>query len=203
MSWYIFALLAFASGFIDEDDELFGSQSQLRVSIPLQHSYNGIDWEERGNIVISTQGDRRRKPSISIINHTFDKNKLDIKGFYYIRLLNPSGSFVYSTVKTCSLISTDLLESIQLVMDQDTFEPVGLNYSSGSACAERTPAKSIETIGDVLLFKEAGRPYFSPPKVISEAQQQGFLSRYWWVILLGILFMMFTGGQEPQQAASS
>ena len=152
MLWQISLLIVLSIGFIDEDDELFGSQTQLKLSIPLMHSYDGKDWEERGSITISSQGARRRKPSVSIKNHSFDKGKLDIEGFYYIKLQNPTGSSVMSAVKTCTLIGAELFDSIQLVLNQDTFEVSAVNYSCGTFCAERTVAKTVESIGDLSLI---------------------------------------------------
>jgi hypothetical protein len=48
------------------------------------HSYDGVNWENRGILQLTQHGDKRRRPWVTVNNQSFDKTKLDKEGLYFI-----------------------------------------------------------------------------------------------------------------------
>lgn len=175
MLYFLFNLvLVFA-----EDDFEIGNSASNKVSHKLLHSYDGLSWEERGAIHLTTFSDKRRKPQISIKNQKFEKEKLKNAETYYIRVQSStSEDFVQSSTPGCYLLGSDLQDVISILYDHESENIVAINYKTEhKVCEKSTTALKLQTIAESISTKEAIKPYFAPPK-IEAAEEKSFFSKY-------------------------
>ena len=147
----------------------------------LFHSYDGLNWEERGTIQLSLFGDKRRKPLIAVKNIKFEKDKLKSKERYYIGVYSEgdSGYLVQSSIETCYLFGSDLQDSISVLVDQENGQITAINYKTDSKiCEKSTTALKLQTMAEVISTKEALKPYFALPKPEEIQEQQSFFRKY-------------------------
>lgn len=191
------ALLLVAVVCADED-----LPSSLNLNIPLLHSYDGINWSERGLISILTQGDKRRKSSVKVKNDKFSKEQLNKEGLYYIgvRANGKEGELIQTAILSCNLIASSLMDDLVIYLDSDSGSVLSLNYKAAyNTCLYATNALKPATTAEIGTARETLRPVFAMKKpVTEEVEQQSFFRKYWWVFLIGF-FLMMSGGQQPQQ----
>ncbi|CAG9323300.1 unnamed protein product [Blepharisma stoltei] len=198
-----FALLFLAYfGSCDDDFDIPELGSSLKASYKLMHSYDGKNWEERGTITITSHGDKRRKPLISIKNHSFNKEKLDLDGLYYVGIYKDEDSklLIQSAIRTCNLVAADLLDNVSVYLDLEKGQILAVNYQASLAgCAYSTSAAFPQTTMEVGMVKEALKPIYTLPKVEDPQEQQSFFRKYWWVFLIGFFIMMNSAGNPQAQ----
>lgn len=165
--------------FADEDFEIASSTSN-KVSQKLFHSYDGVNWEERGVIQFTTFADKRRKPQISVKNSKFEKEKLKNAENYFIRVesTHSLGSFIQSSVPACFLFGSDLQDILSILYDSESESISVINYKTeGKTCQKSSTAMKLQTIAEIINTKEAIKPYFAPPKIETQ-EERSFLSKY-------------------------
>jgi hypothetical protein len=164
-----------------DEFELSSFSSGGKVSHKLYQSYDGVLWEERGVLQITTHGDKRRKPLISIKNSKFEKEKLKVNGIYHIGAYSEgdTGCMVQSSIPTCYLLGSDLQDIISVLTDSESGNIVAINYKPDSKiCEKTTTALKIQTMVEAISTREAPKPYFIPPKVEELQEQQSFFRKY-------------------------
>lgn len=175
----MFYLLVSLALVLADDDFDVGSSASNKVSHKLLHSYDGVNWEERGIIHLSTFGDKRRKPQISVKNQKFEKDKLKNAETYYVRVVsNYSDDFVQSSTPACYLLGSDLQDILNILYDSESDTIVSINYKTEhKICEKSTTALKLQTLSESISTKEAIKPYFAPPK-IEAAEEKSFFSKY-------------------------
>ena len=152
----------------------------IKLSFKLYQSYDGTTWEERGNVLVSSHGDKRRKPNVSVVNTSFAKQKVNPKGFYFVGMYSEGdkGKFLQAVVPSCNILGSDLLDTLQLQVNQETGEVLALEYfGATSSCSTLTTALKPQTAAYAVMPKEPSKPYFAPPKV-EEPPEPGFFRKY-------------------------
>jgi ribosomal protein S30 len=174
------AFLASLALVMADDDFDLGSSSNAKVTHKMFHSYDGLNWEERGVIQITSFGDKRRKPQVSVKNHKFEKEKLKNAENYYVRVdsSHSNNFFIQSSVPACYLFGSDLQDVITILYDVDSESISALNYKTeGKTCQKSSTALKLQTMAEILSTKEAIKPYFAPPKIETH-EEKSFFSKY-------------------------
>lgn len=177
LTLFLIAYLAYC----DEDFDIPTIGSSVKSTMLLYHSYDGVNWEERGQILISSHGDKRRRPNITVKNDRFVIEKVDVDGLYYVGIYRDEKNkeFLQSAIRSCNLIASDLLDSITIYLDQEKGSVLALNYQASiPGCAFSTPARQPQTSAEAGMVKEAMKPIYTVPKIEDPQEQQGFFRKY-------------------------
>lgn len=176
------------------------------LEFPVEHSYDGVNWEARGVLnVRSTLNVRKQAGNASLKTTKFEKDKLDKNGFYYLRIKS-NDRYAQALVPSCQLIASDLQEKIVLFIDSDgSLLHFNLNGTT-RGCRMTTTAYKPKTTIDIGTQTEAHNIVFPVPKTEADkVAEPGFFRKYWYVFLL-IGWMYITkvaGGAQPGGAAAS
>jgi hypothetical protein len=145
--WQIFVLVAVAVyADIDDEYELPGMSGMSNLDFKVEHSYNGREWETRGNLhVSSTLSVRKNSGELYLKTTKFEKDKLEKSGYYYLRVTSGENTVAQTFIPTCQLIASDLQERITVFIDPDG-TILSLNYNGAKlACAQTTTAIKPKT----------------------------------------------------------
>eukprot|EP00920_Eleutheroschizon_duboscqi_P009115 GHVT01020887.1.p1 GENE.GHVT01020887.1~~GHVT01020887.1.p1 ORF type:complete len:289 (-),score=30.22 GHVT01020887.1:201-1067(-) len=120
-----------------------------------------------------------------------------------------ASSDIFTSFPVCRLETTqDVRGVLQLELGESGL-PFALSYSVQQAPQGRLMSSDI-LFGSSPSRQFASPPLVPPPKAHDDVERQrratpeiaqpSFLQRYWWVIILGILFVSLTGPQQAENA---
>jgi hypothetical protein len=174
-------------------------EEQATSTLPLMHSYNGVDWEPRGDLKIRFSGER--SSSVTYQHRKFEKERLNKGGLYWIGLETDS-LFLKYAVPVCALTSADLHDHLSLFVDFETKQVLSLNYRAASSCTKlSTVALKPQTVVELDLPQLSPKPSFYTKPLVEAEPEPSFLRKYWWVFLIFYIFLLKGGGPAPQGGA--
>ena len=162
-----------------DDDFLVPDTPQSRqLLLPVYHSYDGVNWENRGELTLTVHEERRRKSLGSLKTMAFEKGKL--QEMYYLAVGNEDKSRVQTSVPVCNLLGSDLLEKLTIYVDMETGRVVSLAYTEVSPiCSHITSSIRPQTYIEIATSVQALKPLFTVPKPAKNPEDEpSFFSKY-------------------------
>ena len=197
-----------ALGQLDEDFLVPDTPQSRQLTLPVYHSYDGVNWETRGELSLTVQEERRRKSQGTLRTSTFEKSKLRQGGMYYVAIGNEDKTRIQTSLPVCYLLGSDLLEKLTIHVDTDTGRIISLAYTDVSPiCSSLTSSIRPQTYIEIGSSVQALKPLFTVPKPAKNPEDEpSFFSKYvipiqWWAILLGVWLLM-NSASAPAPAGS-
>lgn len=172
------------------------------LQVPLLHSYNGVDWEQRGELKVRLSGER--SSSVSYQHRKFEKERLNKQGLYWVGI-ETDRVFLKVALPSCALTTSDLHDHLSLHVDYESNQILSLNYRGASTCSKLTTvALRPSTVVELEHTQLSPKPSFYTKPLTEAEPEPSFIRKYWWVMLIAYIFLLRAGGNAPpgQQPAS-
>lgn len=177
----LLSVLCSLSSAQSDDDFLVPDTPQSRqLTLPVYHSYDGVNWETRGELTLTVQEERRRKSQGTLRTHTFEKARLRQGGMYYLAVGNEDKTRIQTSLPACYLLGSDLLEKLTILLDPDTGRIISLAYTELSPiCSTITSSVRPQTYIEIGSSVQALKPLFTVPKPVKSSEEEpSFFSKY-------------------------
>ncbi|CAG0917472.1 unnamed protein product [Notodromas monacha] len=196
-----------------------------RLVFDIEHSFGGEEYSVRGQVVVQSLKSKTGWISQSVPLTLEERNRLkklaENKGVYKVRVPTPgkNSDYVSTIAPACGLLETGLKDILILTLDSsgnllgisdivpvgscgaafDWLEPKDFEFNTTLEIRTIEPgpipetASYIQKIEQEKLAKERGEG----------KDNRSFFSKYWMYIVIGLVFLMMTGANNPEQGGSA
>jgi len=176
----------------------------------VEQSYDGGQtWSSRGTLSFKNSKNYRLADSKKLGASTrFEQKEADVSllnklaesnGVYFIRIKpqNPTGNFLLSSAPACSVVSSNLVDSLVVHLDTNGYSKIiGIDYfpNKYECTSKELTATEYKTKVSLGFPSKGSSPIMSAlqsQQEVEQPQQESFFSRYWmWIVGVGAFLVL-------------